>query len=94
VSDAAFTAAYARVPVEHRTRVTVVLHDGERLVGEAGGEQGDLSQPKSDAEIADKFRALTHGVLGHKRVDAALDTLWRLESLPDAAEIPRLFVLA
>jgi 2-methylcitrate dehydratase len=94
VSDAAFTAAYARVPVEHRTRVTVVLHDGERLVGEAGGEQGDLSQPKSDAEIADKFRALTQGVLGRKRVDAALDALWRLESLPDAAQIPPLFVFA
>jgi hypothetical protein len=33
-------------------------------------------------------------VLGRKRVDAALDALWRLESLPDAAQIPPLFVFA
>jgi 2-methylcitrate dehydratase len=94
VANDEFSAAYERVPVEHRTRVTVVLGDGERLVGEAGGEKGDLSQPKSDAEIAAKFRALSEGVLGRKRVDAALDAAWRLESLSDAAGIPGLLVFA
>ena len=40
-----FTVAYERVPVEHRTRVTVKLRGGEQLVGESGGDKGDLSQP-------------------------------------------------
>jgi 2-methylcitrate dehydratase len=93
-SDDAFTRAYERVPVQHCTRVTVRMRNGERLVGEAGGEKGDLSQPKSDAEIAEKFRGLTEGVLGRKRADAALETLWGLESLADTAQIPPLFVIA
>ncbi len=36
-----FTQAFERVPVEHRARVIVVTSDGERLVGEAGGDQDD-----------------------------------------------------
>jgi 2-methylcitrate dehydratase len=94
VADAGFTAAYQRLPLQHCTRVTVTLRGGERLVGEAGGDKGDLSQPKTDVEIADKFRALADGVLGSKRVQCALDALWKLETLEDAAQIPRLFVFA
>jgi 2-methylcitrate dehydratase len=90
VANDAFTAAYARLPVEHQTRVTIELAGGERLVGEAGGDKGDLSQAKSDAEIADKFRTLAEGALGGKRVDAALDALWQVETMADVAQIPRL----
>ncbi len=92
VANDAFTAAYERVPVLHQTRVTIVLYGGERLVGEAGGDKGDLSQPKTDAEIADKFRALAEGALGVKRTDTALDALWHVETMPDVAQIPRLLV--
>jgi 2-methylcitrate dehydratase len=74
--------------------VSVTLRSGERLVGEAGGDKGDLSQPKSDAEIEDKFRTLTEGVLGSKRVDAVLDALWNLESANDVSKIPPLLVFA
>jgi 2-methylcitrate dehydratase len=94
VTNDEFTEAYEHHPVRHCTRVTVALRSGERLVGEAGGDKGDLSQPKSDAEIEDKFRGLAEGVLGAKRVDAALDALWNLERMPDVAEIPRLLVFA
>src|SRR5689334_5029387 len=55
VADPEFTEAYERVPVEHRTRVTVKLKSGEQLSGYAGGEAGDLSQHRSDAEIENKF---------------------------------------
>ena len=88
-----FTTAYERVPVEHRTRVTVTLRSGERVTGYAGGNEGDLSQPKSDLEIEKKFRALTEGVLGTNRVDAALDVLWKLETESDIARIPPMLVL-
>jgi 2-methylcitrate dehydratase len=94
VANEEFTAAYERIPVRHCTRVTVTLRSGERLVGEAGGDKGDLSQPKSDAEIEDKFRALTEGVLGKKRVEAALSALWKIEDAADVSHFPELLVLA
>jgi 2-methylcitrate dehydratase len=87
VANAEFTAAYERVPVEHRTRVTVLLRDGRCVVGYAGGDEGDLSQNKSDAEIEEKFRSLTQDALGADRADAALATLWRLETIEDVAGI-------
>jgi 2-methylcitrate dehydratase len=91
VADPEFTEAYERVPVEHRTRVTVVLKSGEQLIGYAGGEAGDLSQRRSDAEIEDKFRALTCDALTPKGSEAALRLLWRLDAVPDVAEIPAFF---
>ena len=94
VTNDDFTAAYERLPVKHCTRVTVTLRGGERFVGEAGGEKGDLSQPKTDAEIEDKFRALTEGVLGARRVDAALDLLWNIDSMDDVSRLPPLLVFA
>jgi 2-methylcitrate dehydratase len=55
IEDPAFTAAFERLPVEHRTRVTVVTQDGKRLTVEAGADADDLSTPKSDAQIEEKF---------------------------------------
>ena len=77
-------------PVEHRTRVTVRLDDGELRTGYAGGHAGDLSQPKSDRDIEEKFRSLTEGELGGPRVDAALAALWNLESMLHVSAIPHL----
>ncbi len=92
VADEGFTRAYEKLPVEHHTRVNVVTRGGERLVGEAGGDKGDLSQPKSDAEIAEKFLGTTGEFLGAARAKAALDQLWALEHLENVAAIPTGFV--
>ena len=94
VTNDEYTASYERVPVRHDTRVTVTLKNGERVMGEAGGDKGDLSQSKTDAEIEEKFRVLTEGVLGAKRVDAVLDALWQLEKAEDISRIPPMLVLA
>lgn len=94
VTNNAFTERYERLPVEHCTRVCVMLNDGRMLIGEAGGDKGDLSQSKSDAEIEQKFRALTEGVLGAKRVDAALKALWSIDTAADVAGIPPLLAFA
>ena len=72
----------------------VVTNNGERMVGESGGDQDDLAKPKSDAQIEQKFRGLTEEILGAKRVDAILERLWHLEGLTNVAEIPPAFVLA
>ena len=93
VANDEFTAAYERHPVQHRTRVTVVTASGERLVGETGGEMGDLSDHKSDAQIEEKFRGLTEDVLSAKRSSAILDQLWHLEELGNVAKIPPTLVL-
>ena len=88
-----FTKAYFRMPPQHHSRVTVVTHSGERLVGESADEKDDLSTPKSDAQISEKFRSLTEDYLGAKRVNAILERLWNLENLSDVAVIPPDFVL-
>ena len=87
-----FTKAYDRLPVEHHTRVCVVTRGGERLVGEAGGDKGDLSQPKTDAQIAEKFLGVTEEFLGPARARAAFERLFRLDDLDNAARIPNDFV--
>ena len=85
--------AYERLPREHRTRVTVVTHSGDRITDESGGDVDDLSVQKNDAQIEAKFRSQTEDLLGAKQVDAILDRLWNLESLRDTAAIAPLFVL-
>lgn len=92
VSNPEYTAAYGRLPVEHRTRVTAVTKGGQVVVGEAGGDQGDLSEEKDDAQIEAKFCGLTEAALGAKQVRAILDRLWHLDDMNNVADIPPTFV--
>jgi hypothetical protein len=72
----------------------VALKNGKQFSGYAGGEAGDLSQRRSDAEIEDKFRAMTHDALSPEGSETALRLLWRLDAVPDAAQIPAFFRFA
>ena len=94
VENEEFTRAYIRLPVEHHTRVTVTFANGEKLVGEAGGAKDELSAPKTDQEIADKFRMLCEEPLGVKQCDALLAQLWNLDAMKDVSAIPPGFVIA
>ncbi|MGZ8228530.1 MAG: MmgE/PrpD family protein [Burkholderiales bacterium] len=93
VENEDFTRAYAKTPVEHRTRITVETNDGGKHVAETGGDADDLSAEKSDTQIEAKFRSLTEPVLGPQRVSSLLNRLWDLEKLDDvsplAAELAR-----
>ena len=93
IENPEFTRAYNADPQQHRTRVTVMTGGGGQLVGEAGGDEDDLSAPRSDAQIEDKFRGLTEDVLGAKQVNRILDRLWHLDDMKNVAEIPPAFVL-
>ncbi len=93
VENQEFTRAYNLQPQQHRTRVTVITSGGERLVGEAGGDEDDLSAPRSDTQIEEKFRGLTEDVLGAKQVNSILDRLWHLDEMKNVAEIPPAFAL-
>jgi len=94
VENPAFTEAFERVPVEHRTRITVITNKGERLVGESGGDAEDMAEQIGDEQILEKFRDLTEDYLGTNRVKSNLDRLLRLEDLKSVVAIPPEFVLA
>ncbi len=92
--DADFTRDYERHPVWHRSRVTVVLCDGERIVGETGADETDLSTPMNKEQIERKFRGVTEDLLGSRRVDGIIKMLWQLEDVKNVAAIPPAFLLA
>lgn len=92
VENLEFTAAWQRQPREHQTRVTVEMESGETLVGEAGGGHDDLSTPKTDTHIAEKFRSLAEDVFGAQRTDALLDRLWHLDECAEITDLPPHFV--
>jgi 2-methylcitrate dehydratase len=94
VENEEFTQAYIKLPVEHHTRVTVTLANGEKLVGKAGGAKDELSAPKTDQEIEEKFRMLCEEPLGVKQCDALLAQLWQLDEMKDVSLIPPGFVIA
>lgn len=87
VENEDFTKGYGKTPVEHRTRITVEMNDGEKHVAETGGDADDLSAEKSDSQIEAKFRSLTEPVLGPQRVSSLLDRLWDLETLSDVSPL-------
>ena len=61
---------------------------GERIVGEAGGGQDNLSTSTSDPQIIEKFRGLTEDLLGTRRVNALLERLWHLDEIEDISTLP------
>src|SRR5690606_29578098 len=77
----AFSAAYHKRPPEHHTRVTVTLSDGSSVVGEAGGEKGDMANAAKPDIVAAKFRELCGGPLGKDRAEQALDLLSGIASM-------------
>jgi 2-methylcitrate dehydratase len=94
VENPEFSEAYHRVPVVHHTRVTVEMADGERIVGESGGPKGDLSNPKSDAEIEAKFSGMTVEYLGTARTEALLERLWQIDQMDNVADLPPALLFA
>ena len=94
VENAAFTQAYERLPQQNHARITVTMNNGQNVTGDAGGDADDLAAPKSAAQIDAKFRGLSEGLLGTRRVDAILARLWALQDVEDMAEIPPLLVAA
>src|SRR5262249_105915 len=93
IDTAEFTTAYGPTPREQRARVTVLMQNGEKLIGEAGGGKDDLAAEKSDEQIADKFHGVVDELLGTKRANALLERLWRLETIEDISLIPPMMVL-
>ena len=88
-----FTQDYEKLPVQHRTRVTVATAGGATHVGEIRTLKGAPIDPMDDTEIEDKFRSLTGEYIGGKRARTIMDRLWSTDRIGDVGEIPPLFVL-
>jgi 2-methylcitrate dehydratase len=88
-----FTEAYERKPREHRTRVIVDLLGGQRIVGEAGGARGDMSNPPSNSEIEAKFSSIVQEYLDEHRTRNALQLLWNIERAKNLRDIPAAFAM-
>jgi 2-methylcitrate dehydratase len=93
VENPEFTVDYEKLPIEHRTRVTVNMQNGNFHLGEIRTIKGDLSDPMNDEEISQKFLNLTQDSLGGKNARAILERMWKLDEMRDVSEIPPAFVL-
>jgi 2-methylcitrate dehydratase len=93
VENPEFTKAYLKLPVEHRTKVTLTKKSGETMMGEAGGDSEDLSNEKTDDQISKKFVTLSEDLLGPVQVKRALELLWTTQSMKDVSVIPPALVV-
>jgi 2-methylcitrate dehydratase PrpD len=73
------------------TIVEIELADGRKVSGRADFGKGSPANPMTDAELSDKFRqCAAWGRVPAERAKRILETLWRIESLPDLNELTRL----
>ncbi len=77
----------AAFPRRRAARVAVTTRRGARFEHYAPTRKGDPDAPLSDEEIADKFRELAEGAIGHAASAGLLQTLWCIDTLPDMAEM-------
>lgn len=93
VENPEFTEDYEKLPIEHRTRVTVNMQNGNFHLGEIRTIKGDLSDPMNDEEISQKFLNLTQDMMGSKNSRAILERMWQVDQMEDVSVIPPAFVL-
>jgi 2-methylcitrate dehydratase PrpD len=70
-------------------RVTVLLKDGRTLRESVTSQHGDFSNPASHEELLGKFTRLSLGTLGEERTQMVVDTVYRMDQLPDVTELTR-----
>ena len=88
--DPQFTAAY---PAEWPSRIEITTKTGNRHVAATQYFKGHVKNPMSDAEVEDKFRQLTAGLLDASQTEAILAKLWSLDELKDIGEVLQLFAI-
>ena len=71
-------------------RVTVSLNNGRILSESVVAHHGDHRNPASPEELRDKFAFLAEGALGEKRLRRVMETVARIEELPDIGELTAL----
>jgi 2-methylcitrate dehydratase len=84
VEDPEFTRRFsADIPC----RIEIRMQDGTLKTAAVDHPRGHYRNPMSDAEVAQKFRALAGRKLAAARIDAALQAAWRLDSARSVAAV-------
>jgi 2-methylcitrate dehydratase len=74
-------------PTRFSCRIEITTRGGERRVAAVPNPIGHHDRPMSDAQVAEKFRALAGRTLASARVERLLDRLWRFETEPALAAL-------
>jgi 2-methylcitrate dehydratase PrpD len=69
--------------------VEVGLHDGTALKHRVVAVRGTAANPMDRSEVAAKARDLVVHILGAKRTDAFIDSIWSLSSVKDVTQLRR-----
>jgi 2-methylcitrate dehydratase PrpD len=69
--------------------IDMTLRDGRHLRKRVAHALGSLERPMSDADLEGKFASLAEGILSPSHTQRLMDLCWKVEGLPDAAEIAR-----
>jgi aconitate decarboxylase len=79
--------SYDALPESQRlsTRVLITFHDGTTREQVVTHPRGTGDHQLTNTQIVDKYRSLTHAVIGRDRQDAIQDTVLGLEALDDIA---------
>src|SRR5262249_4311492 len=70
-----------RLPGELVSEIRIRTRSGQRLTERADYPKGHARNPMSDADVERKFRDLSAETLPARQIDAALQTLWRLDKM-------------
>jgi 2-methylcitrate dehydratase PrpD len=77
----------AAFPGRRAARVTVTTRDGRQFAHDAPTRKGDPDNPLTDEEISGKFRELADGAIGAAASQRLLETLWRIDRLPELSAL-------
>jgi 2-methylcitrate dehydratase PrpD len=77
----------------HMVRVEIHLRDGSHLEESLEAPRGSEQKFGTEAELVEKFRKLTRGVMAPAQVDRILDAVLSLEKLDDSATLVELLRL-
>ena len=69
--------------------VTITLADGRKLEQHVEHALGTVERPMSDADLEEKFRALTDGILKPAQCDELIRLCWQLDTLDDVGIVAR-----
>ena len=72
---------------EDQVRATVTLKDGRRLEKFVEHAVGSMERPMTDADLEAKFMGLADGILPSAQVRTLIDLCWKIDTLPNAAQI-------
>lgn len=72
------------------TFVTVATVDGRTLSKHVEHAIGSLDRPLTDSDLSEKYRQLCKGVLPVAQSEDLLARIWKIETVPDAGELPRI----